>query len=80
MKKAFRVQCDFYEPESDEWLRCQYLFKNLYILRDQAAREANVGPEHLISTEHLYMLARQEQKTDLQDGDNDFITKAADKI
>lgn len=60
MKKAFRVQCDFYEPESDEWLRCQYLFKNLYILRDQVAREANVGPECLISTEHLYMLARQE--------------------
>ena len=26
MRKAFRVNCDFYDPESDEFLRCQYLF------------------------------------------------------
>jgi len=22
LRKAFRVNCDFYDPESDEWLQC----------------------------------------------------------
>jgi len=58
MRKAFRVQCDFYDPEADEYLRCYYLFKSLFRIRDTEARRANVGVEKLISTEHLYLLAR----------------------
>jgi len=50
LKKAFRVQCDFYDPEADEYLQCKYLFKNLFLLRDSEARQANVGVEKLIST------------------------------
>ena len=45
LHKAFRVQCDFYDPESDEYLKCWYLFKNLYELRDTEARSMNSGVE-----------------------------------
>jgi len=59
LRKAFRVCCDHFRPESDEWLRCQYLFRNLFVLRDETAQLANTGAEQLISNEHLYMMARQ---------------------
>ena len=70
------MQCDFYEPESDEWLSCQYLFRNLFMLRDAEARENNIGPELIISNEHLYGMARAGAKTEFVVGDEAFIQKA----
>jgi len=84
LRKAFRVHCDFYEPESDEWLSCQFLFKNLFFYRDEVAQEINLGPEELLSNEQLYLMARSGRKTDLLEGatttNKDFIAKAAEKL
>lgn len=80
LRKAFRVHCDFFEPDSDEWLGCKYLFENLYMLRDSEARGSNVGPEQLLSNEHLYLMARAGTKTDLLAGESAFIDKAVKMI
>ena len=74
------MQCDFYEPESDEWLSCQYLFRNLFMLRDKEAREINLGTEQLVTNEHLYLMARAGVKTDLVSGESAFLDKAVVKI
>ena len=58
MKKSFRAKCDFYDPESDEYLRVQHLYKDLYMLRDAEAREQNVGADTLVDVEALYLAAR----------------------
>ena len=80
LRKAFRVHCDFYDPEADEYLRCYYLFKNLFRLRDSEARQANFGVEKLISTEHLYLLARTGTAESLIQGDTAFLSLAGQKI
>ena len=50
--------CDFYEPESDEFLKCQYVFKVLYILRDSYARNRDIPPLEILSDQTLYAIAR----------------------
>ena len=83
IRKAFKVYCDFYAPESDEYLQCLYLFRELYQLREREAQNRNVSVESLISTEHLYMLARtgvagsdDQGGKHLVKGDTDFIDMA----
>lgn len=82
VRKALRVYCDFYDPDSDTFLKCQYLFKKLYHLRDSQARLRNIGVERLIKTEHLYLLARAGDSSgkSLVEGDSHFIDLAIDSM
>ena len=56
--KAFKVKCDFYDPVSDEYLKCQYLFSQIFELRDNTARKLNYSPDFIIDLDSLYLIAR----------------------
>ena len=75
MKKSFRTKCDFFDPESDAYLRIQHLYKDLYMLRDTEARNKNVGVDTLLDADTLYLIARTASinTEDFKPGSEDFL-------
>lgn len=54
---------DFYDPESDEYLLCELVFRELFNLREKCADCQDANRESLLPNNALTILARRRPKT-----------------
>ena len=67
-KKALRVNCDFYDPKSDQYLLIEYMFSEMYNAREICAYQLDCSPQKLVTDPQLAqicLLTVKENKTDL---------------
>jgi len=54
---VFRKSIDYFDPESDEYLKTEITFKSIHNLREKLAKQLDINRNEVFKPNELYLLA-----------------------